>query len=149
MRVLILSSVLSLLLAGCSEDEHSHVTLDDFEMIEGDWVSENRREVWQRTDSAFFGQGYENNQLFENIWIIKSGEKFVYRVEILKPGVVKEFTLFMQNPNLFHFVLPENDFPTEVIYYFDTSDQLKITLVGKEDNGDESKLEIPLSRKPS
>lgn len=148
MRVLILSSICVLLLFGCKEDKHSQVKLEDFDLIEGEWLSENRREVWQKTDSAYFGQGYENNELFEHMWIIKSGDRFVYRVKILRSGAVKEFGLFMQNPNLFHFTLPENDFPSEVIYYFDTFSELKITLVGKQ--GDEEiKMELPFSRKPS
>lgn len=124
-----------------------------FSWLEGKWVQTNAdanfHEEWTRVnDTLLIGKGFVmegTDTLFsERLALETSGDKTVYRVELIT-GRIADFTLTENSADKLVFELPENDFPSKIIYTKKSDTELLVLLEGK-GNGKEIKDELELRK---
>lgn len=118
----------------------------------GDWESKSGsgvfHEVWADSKKGLFGRGFEMNKegdtiFSEKLKLEERGETLVYTAW---PGGQRmvEFTGKMQEEGRYVFVNTENDFPSEIEYFF-KKEYVDITLIGTQ-GGDKTKETFKLWR---
>ncbi|MCG3166963.1 MAG: hypothetical protein POELPBGB_02746 [Bacteroidia bacterium] len=144
----IISLLLSFFLFGCNQ-----TAKNKFTWLEGKWAQTNGEanfhEEWQRVnENILAGKGFvlsEGDTLFsEKLTLESNAEKTVYRVE-MTTGRIAEFKLTEESDSKLVFEMPENDFPSKIIYNKKSDTELTVVLEGKE-NGKEIKDELEFKR---
>lgn len=124
-----------------------------FTWLEGKWVQTNGEanfhEEWTRVnDSLLVGEGYvldsARKEFSERLTLETIGENTIYRVE-MTTGRIADFKLTEKGDDKLVFELPENDFPSKIIYTKKSDTELLVTLIGI-DNGKEMKDELNFKR---
>jgi hypothetical protein len=125
----------------------------NFTWLEGKWVQTNGdanfHEEWTIiNDSLFEGRGYVvegvDTLFSEKLKIKNDRERLYYCVEMVT-GRIAEFKLTSEAPDKLIFELPENDFPSKIIYTKKSDNEMTVMLEGNE-NGKEIKDELLFSR---
>lgn len=120
-----------------------------FSWLEGKWTQTNGEanfhEEWTRiNDTLLAGKGFvveEADTLFsEKLTLLTEGSKTVYRVEMVT-GRIADFKLTEETEDRLVFELPENDFPSKIIYTQQPNNELMVVLIGT-DNGKEMRDEL-------
>ncbi len=121
--------------------------------MEGKWLQSNGDgnfyEEWTRVnDTLLIGRGFVvdgTDSLFsEKLSLLTSGEETIYRVE-MTTGRIADFKLTESTPDKLVFELPENDFPSKIIYNRKSENEITVMLEGNE-NGTEIKDELEFKR---
>ena len=109
----------------------------------------NFHEEWTIVnDSLFEGRGYVvdgiDTLFSENLKIKNDRERLFYCVE-MATGRIAEFKLISEAPDKLVFELPENDFPSKIIYTKKSDNEMEVVLEGI-DNGSKVKDELFFKR---
>ena len=140
--------LLSCFLFGCKQPAKNK-----FAWLEGKWLQTNSdaafHEEWTSiNDTLLTGKGFVvegTDTLFsERLSLITSAEKTIYRVEMIT-GRIADFKLTENSGDKLVFEMPENDFPSKIIYSKKSDNELVVVLEGI-DNGKVIKDELIFSR---
>lgn len=109
----------------------------------------NFHEEWKIiNDSLFEGRGYvleKPDTLFSEKLKIKTDRERIYYCVEMTTGRIAEFKLTEESPDKLVFEMPENNFPSKIIYNKKPDNQLLVVLQGNE-NGKEIKEELLFSK---
>ncbi len=133
-----------LILASCTQPPKI-----SFTWLEGKWAQTNGEanfhEEWIRVnDSLLTGRGYvvdNSDTLFSEKLKIKNDKERLYYCVEMATGRVAEFKMVSEAPDKLVFEMPENDFPSRIIYNKKSENELMVVLEGNE-NGKEIKDEL-------